>query len=263
MHSSAQHAKSCVCIEQNDNDAAMKDELFKSADYGPEGFVFDQRVSEVFDDMVSRSVPGYATIQLLVADLANRFATEAPVYDLGCSTGNTLLAILKRAGSKPLKLVGIDNSEPMLKECRQKLPKEGPHEVLLAEHDLTTLNELPYGPASVIILNLVLQFIPPIYRQDLLKSLYDQLNPGGCILIVEKTLQESEPINKLYIDYYHQYKEEMGYTQMEISNKREALENKLIPFQADKNIDLLKKAGFTQIAPFFQWMNFQGYLGIK
>lgn len=243
----------------------MKDQLFKNGThFNLEGFVFDARVTQVFDDMVSRSVPGYATIQLLVADLANRFENGAPIYDLGCSTGNTLMAIIKRAKTKGLKLVGMDSSPDMLKLCRSKLKDiSNDHSLILENRDITGLKELPYGKAGVIILNLVLQFIRPLHRKKILSFLHDNLLPGGCLILVEKTIQENEFFNNLFISYYHEYKKEMGYTDMEISNKREALENKLIPFYSTENLNAFKESGFETVTTFFQWMNFQGYIGVK
>jgi len=247
--------------------STTQDDLFKEKNpFGPNGFVFDARVSEVFDDMVNRSVPGYATIQLLVADMAIRFATEAPIYDLGCSTGNTLLSILKRSEEKKLKLVGIDNSSEILKVCKAKIQantnKKG-HTVALEKQDLLDIKEFPHGKASVIILNLVLQFILPEERGKLIQKLYDGLNPGGCLILVEKTIQKDNSFNDLFIDYYHQYKKEMGYSDMEIAQKREALENVLVPFDEKTNLKMLQESGFSLTTTFFQWMNFQGYLGIK
>jgi len=245
----------------------MKDKLFEHTNpFGKEGFVFDARVSKVFDDMVSRSVPGYGTIQLLVADLAVRFAGSGVIYDLGCSTGNTLLGIMKRAGTKKISLVGIDNSEAMLKKCDVKLQQASlsqEHNIHLVNGDLLALTELPQGAPSVIILNLVLQFIAPEKRQALIDNLVKQLMPGGMIILVEKTIQEDEMLNDFFLDYFHFYKSEMGYSDLEISQKRDALMNRLIPFTAEQNVALLKESGLNPVTTFFQWMNFQGYLGIK
>lgn len=243
----------------------MKDKLFSDENiFGPGGFVFDARVSEVFDNMVNRSVPGYQTIQLLTADLANRLHNGHPIYDLGCSTGNTLIAIIKRARTQKPKLVGIDNSPDMLKICRKKIqPFLTNHEVILENTDISSLKKLSHGPAGVIILNLVLQFIRPIERKKILHNLCENLVPGGVLILVEKTVQKRTDFNDLFINYYHDYKKELGYSEMEIAKKREALENKLIPFLPSENIQMLKDSGFSHVTTFFQWLNFQGYLAIK
>jgi tRNA (cmo5U34)-methyltransferase len=245
----------------------MKDKLFEQSNpFGKEGFVFDARVSNVFDDMVSRSVPGYGTIQLLISDLAVRFAQQGVVYDLGCSTGNTLLNVMKRAGNKKLKLVGIDNSDAMLEKCDLKLKQESQnneHDLQLLNTDLLELTDLTHGAPSVIILNLVLQFITPEKRAQLINNLTRQLLPNGVIILVEKIVQEDEKMDDFFLDYFHFYKSEMGYSDLEISQKRDALMNKLIPFTTEQNVSLLKDSGLQTVTTFFQWMNFQGYLGIK
>lgn len=231
--------------------------------FTPESFAFDKRVANVFDDMVSRSVPGYETIQLLVADLALNFNRKNLIYDLGCSTGNTILSLIKRT-DKPLRLIGVDNSADMLVECKSKLASiPDHHQIGLINEDLSNRSIYQKGKADVVILNLVLQFVRPLLRAGIIKNAYRNLESGGCLILVEKTIQKDADLNKLYIDYYHRYKQEMGYSELEISNKREALENKLIPFFLDENIALLKEAGFAHVSSFFQWMNFSGILAIK
>ena len=129
--------------------------------------------------------------------------------------------------------------------------------------DISSLEKLPQGPAGVIILNLVLQFIRPIERKRILKNLCENLVPGGTLILVEKTIQEDAAFNDFFINYYHDYKKELGYSEMEIAKKREALENKLIPFQSSENVQMLKDSGFNKTTTFFQWLNFQGYLAVK
>lgn len=242
----------------------IKDTVFDANNsFSPESFAFDKRVVNVFDDMVNRSVPGYETIQLLVADLALHFNRKNLIYDLGCSTGNTILSLLKRT-NRPLRLIGIDNSVDMLAECKRKLTDiPDRHRIELVDQDLSSRFVYENGKADVVILNLTLQFIRPLLRPDILQNAYQNIEPGGCLILVEKTIQNDQELNKLFIDYYHSYKKEMGYSDLEISNKRKALENKLIPFFLDENIALLKETGFSHVSQFFQWMNFSGILAIK
>ena len=228
-----------------------------------ESFIFDQRVVNVFDDMVSRSVPGYSTIQLLAADLAIRFSREGWIYDLGCSTGNTIKALLQRAVT-PLKIVGIDNSQDMLEQTRLNLEnKLGEHRIELIAKDINDSEVYIHGKPDVVIMNLVLQFTRPLLRRTIIKTVFDNLNSGGCLILVEKIIHEDRLINKLFIDYYYAFKKDMGYTELEISQKREALENRLIPFYTGENMQILSDAGFGHVATFFQWMNFVGFLAIK
>lgn len=242
-----------------------KDSVFLNPNqWGPSSFKFDKRVADVFDDMVERSVPGYEAIQLLLADMAVRLGEGAPVYDLGCSTGTTLNCIAKRAGEKSLTLVGYDQSPDMVSLSEEKLRAfSSHHSIKLAQKDILT-DELFNGEeAGVVILSLVLQFVRPMRRAVLLKKIYESLRHGGCLLLVEKTICTDEDLNRFFVDYYHSYKAEMGYSQLEISSKREALENVLIPFTQAENIQLLKDAGFKVVEPFFQWINFSGFVAIK
>ena len=243
----------------------MRDNLFSSVsgeEFGYESFSFDARVCSVFDDMVERSVPGYATIQLLLGDLAGRYGQDARIYDLGCSTGNTLLAIASRSKATHFEFIGIDESQDMLDLCKAKLDSKEINATLV-NADLTDPNIFSQGPAHVIILNLVLQFIRPAQRKALIQRAFDNLIPGGCLLLVEKTIQADPKLNQMFIDYYHSYKAEMGYSQISISRKREALENRLIPYFREENLNLLTESGFRYASTFFQWINFEGYIAIK
>ncbi len=238
-----------------------KDTLFKDkADSG--SFKFDQRVATVFDDMVGRSVPGYHTIQLLVADLAVTFSGANRIYDLGCSTGATISAIASRSSTEVL-VSGVDSSPEMLEQCREKIATLPNVSVSLHCLDFTSTNPFVDGPADVVILNLALQFVRPVYREELLRTCYENTPQGGVLLLVEKTVEADQVLQGFYVEYYHRFKREMGYSEMEIASKREALENVLIPYQREENIALLKGAGYKHIAPFFQWFNFSGYLAIK
>lgn len=237
-----------------------KDDIFLDRDrHRAGGFVFDQRVAAVFDDMVSRSVPGYSTIQLLVADLACRFEAGGAVYDLGCSTGETCRSILARAG-RPVRIVGIDNSADMLKQARAKTGDS----VLYRQADFTKDDVFSdQDRITVVILCLSLQFVRPIDRPSILARAFNATHPGGALIFVEKTIEADPELNSLYIDYYHSFKAEMGYSALEISSKREALENVLIPFRRDENIKLLRDAGYRTVSSFFQWFNFSGFLALK
>ncbi len=242
----------------------MKDQLFDQPDQPLyETFEFNAEVVRVFDDMVCRSVPCYEVIQGLLADLALRCHKGAPIWDLGCSTGNTLHEIIRRA-SGPLELVGVDSSDEMLAACRRKLlPVLGEHRLQLTRGDLQEISSLPDGSAGVIILCLVAQFIRPLKRHLLCTTLRKKLCEGGVLLMVEKTLQPDRALNKLFLDCYHSFKEGNGYSGLEIARKREALENRLIPFEPEENLELLRSAGFGHVAVFFTWLNFQGYLAVR
>lgn len=240
---------------------AARDEVFRESREIAD-FRFGAEVVNVFDDMVSRSVPFYAEQQRMVAEIAGDFAVPGSnVYDLGCSTGTTLL-LLDRTVQPGVKFVGLDNSEEMLVKCRNKF----------AEHGLTREHELRYADlnqgisvenASVVTMVLTLQFVRPLQREKLVQDVYKGLNENGCLLLCEKVLGEDSLFNRLFIKYYYDYKRRMGYSELEITQKREALENVLIPYKLLENRELLLRTGFRYVDTFFKWYNFCGMVAVK
>lgn len=238
-----------------------KDTLFKKST-APGKFEFNEQVVRVFDDMLERSVPFYKECQQMVVDLALHFAQKgSAIFDLGCSTG-TLLHDLVRAipEKQKIRFVGLDNSSAMLNKARGKL-KGHLKRCELVEADLEGDFEL--SDASVVIMNYTLQFIPPRRRAAMLNKIYQGLRPGGGLILIEKVRGESDGLNDLFIDRYHSYKRNQGYSKLEIAKKREALENVLIPLKPGKNRDLLTAAGFRQVDVFFKWFNFAGFIAAK
>jgi tRNA (cmo5U34)-methyltransferase len=240
------------------HDQVFKEEITKVSD-----FKFGTTVVKVFDDMVSRSVPFYDEIQRMLAEIAADHAKEGSlVYDLGCSTGTTMIEVDKLIPSD-IKFVGIDESPEMLEKCDLKLKEAG----FVRSYDLRVgdlhQEELPISNASVVILCLTLQFVRPLFRERLLRNIYKGLNPGGVLLLAEKVLTENSQFNRDFIKYYYNYKRRNHYSELEISQKREALENVLIPYKLSENTLLLKEAGFTDCEVFFKWYNFSGMIAYK
>jgi tRNA (cmo5U34)-methyltransferase len=238
-----------------------KDEYFKEKEK-PFDFKFSANVAKVFDDMVSRSVPFYGEIQRMTAELAASHAKENTlVYDLGCSTGTTMIG-LDTLVNPNITFVGVDDSKEMLDKCRQKLDELGiKRKVELRCADLT--NNLVVENSSVVVLCLTLQFIRPVYREQLLKNIYAGINNGGVLILIEKILAEESNFNRDFIDYYYNYKRRNNYSELEISQKREALENVLVPYKLSENISLLRDVGFSHCETFFKWFNFAGLIATK
>jgi tRNA (cmo5U34)-methyltransferase len=212
--------------------------------------------------MLDRSVPFYSEIQRMIAEIAADFAVEGSnIYDLGCSTGTTLLN-LDSVVSPDVKFIGVDNSRDMLERCRQKLVEHGfkrSHELICAD-----LNQgVSIQNASMVLMVLTLQFVRPLYRDSLVKAVLQGLNENGCLILVEKVLGEDSIFNRLFIEYYYDLKQRHGYSQMEISQKREALENVLVPYKLLENREMLLRAGFRYCDVFFKWYNFCGIVAVK
>ncbi len=239
----------------------MKDEVFKESQPVAD-FAFGEKVAAVFDDMLDRSVPFYQEIQRMIAEMASDFAADGTnIYDLGCSTGTTLLN-LDAAVDKSVKFIGVDYSEEMLKRCREKLSQRGftrDHELICAD-----LNQgVAIQNASMVLMVLTLQFVRPLYRDTLVQAIVQGLNENGCLILVEKVLGEDSVFNRLFIKYYYGLKQSHGYSGMEIAQKREALENVLIPYKLLENREMLLRAGFRYCDVFFKWNNFCGIVALK
>jgi len=239
-----------------------KDEVFREEIEKVSDFKFGAGVAKVFDDMVNRSVPYYGEIQRMMAELAADHArTGSLVYDLGCSTGTTMIGMDTMVDNS-IKFIGVDDSPQMLEKCKSKLLEIG----FSRDYDLTCadLNQgVEINNASVVVLCLTLQFVRPIYREKLLNDIYKGLNSGGVLILVEKILAEDSLFNRDFIKYYYNYKRRNNYSELEISQKREALENVLIPYKLSENIAMLRDRGFAHCEVFFKWNNFAGMIAVK
>ncbi|MBX5463453.1 MAG: carboxy-S-adenosyl-L-methionine synthase CmoA [Steroidobacteraceae bacterium] len=228
-------------------------------------FTFDKKVAEVFDDMVSRSVPFYDEIQKMLGDLTLQFlpAQDGAVCDLGCSTGTTLDQILSSTGCPPTTHgYGVDNSQAMLDQAREKLAGHlRANRITLIRADLDGDLQLP--PVNVVLMNWTLQFVRPIHREALLKRIYSSIRPGGALLMAEKVLVEDSLLNRLYIELYYRFKARQGYTAEEIQRKRESLENVLVPYRVEENVQLLQRCGFTTVDTCFRWFNWAAFVAIR
>ncbi|MDP2902666.1 MAG: carboxy-S-adenosyl-L-methionine synthase CmoA [Methylovulum sp.] len=244
---------------------ADQDKLFNKTGR-VQDFAFDEHVARVFDNMVSRSVPFYDEIQRLQTDLIIDFLPpeSGVICDLGCSTGTTLAHLTAHSECPPdAHFIGFDNAEPMLDKARVKLSEQiNAGRVSLRTADLSCLTNLP--DCDVVILNWALQFVRPIDRENLLKTIYKALKSGGILLLSEKILATDAVLNRLYIDHYLQFKtSQSGYTDTENQRKREALENVLVPYRLDENYELLARAGFKHRDTYFQWFNFVCIIAVK
>ncbi|MEJ2704916.1 MAG: carboxy-S-adenosyl-L-methionine synthase CmoA [Sedimentisphaerales bacterium] len=227
-------------------------------------FDFDGKTAAVFDDMLNRSVPFYGEIQRIIGEIAADFACDgSQIFDLGCSTCNSFLAIDHfLSNESSVRFVGIDSSEDMLEKARQKIA----HAEFARDYELR-LADLNKGVhienASVVLMVLTLQFVRPLYRTRLISDIYNGLNDNGCLILVEKVLGDSSTFNRLFIKHYYELKKRKGYSELEISQKREALENILVPYRLEENKELLQSCGFQDIEILFKWYNFCAMIAQK
>lgn len=228
-------------------------------------FEFNDQVVEVFDDMVNRSVPFYSEQQRMINEIGKVFSTSGTnIYDLGCATATTLINLCQDADPS-IRLIGFDNSKPMIERAQQKISEHGyENRIEVRYGDFNgDLDSIDLNNASLVLMCWTLQFVRPLRRDKLIKKIYDSLSKGGALLITEKILTNHSLLNRYFIKYYYDYKTRKGYSTEEIVNKREALENILVPYRVEENFELLRRNGFETVDTFFQWYNFAGFICIK
>ena len=242
-----------------------RDEVFLSTSARGSDFEFNEEVAAVFDDMLVRSIPFYLEQRLLVDEIVQNFWVKGTnVYDLGCSTATALIRLAK-AMESDARFIGLDNSEPMLARGREKVEEENlTNQIELRFADLNSnLSETSFENASVVTMCWTLQFIRPLKRDELIRRLYDNMVDGGALVVTEKILTNDSDMNRFFIDFYYNFKRRTGYSEEEIHRKREALENVLVPYRVDENMELFRRNGFEIAETFFQWYNFAGFLCVK
>ena len=240
---------------------SAKDQLFAGPKSHIVDFVFDQSVTDVFPDMIRRSVPGYETVISLLSVIAEKyFQSGSRVYDLGCSLGAATLAVHSRLGDD-VEYIGVDSSASMTEKCRDNFQFRIPHaRVQCITEDIRNIE---IAGASVIILNFTLQFIPPHDRDRVVRNIYNGLMPGGVLIVSEKINIASQGERNRQMALYHQFKAANGYSELEISQKRSALENVMKLDTSAHHHERLKAQGFSEVYQWFQCFNFISLFAIK
>lgn len=279
----------------------QKDSLFARPLGDIEGFRFNEAVVSVFPDMLQRSVPGYEAIITQSALLASRYTQpNTRLYDLGCSLGATAIAMRDALAESDenrthgCEIHAIDNAPAMIDACRSIVAMDGDsprnndtsHQSSVAqssdstarpapENDQDTgrtipivlheanLQDHPLTQASVVAMNFTLQFVAPDDRAALMQKISNALVPGGVLILSEKVCFSDATVNEMHIDMYHAFKRRNGYSDLEISQKRTALENVLVPDTLEQHQDRLLNAGFKHCTVWFQCFNFASLIAIK
>jgi len=240
----------------------IKDDIYQQPFDKVSEFIFDQSVVRVFPDMIKRSVPGYATIIQMIGILTEQFAqAESTCYDLGCSLGAASLAMREHIHVPGCNIIAIDNSEPMVQGCKEnlsKIPSPVEVDVLCAN-----IEEVNIQAASIVVLNFTLQFIAPGQRQQIIESIYAGMLPGSLLILSEKIAFEDPQQEKLNVHMHHTFKRSNGYSELEVSQKRSALENVLIPEPLSTHQQRITSAGFRSCDVWFQCFNFASMLALK
>ena len=241
------------------SDELSQDRVFAKSLSEVKAFEFDETVARVFQDMISRSVPGYGLLLHMIGLYANIFVqAHSRVYDLGCSLGEASRIIAGQTSAIELEIIALDNSESMILKCREHTQNQANIEWRCEDIQNTRIDN-----ASMVVLNLTLQFLDPADRGNMLEKILHGLNPGGVLILSEKVIFDLPAENERMVELYHAFKKSRGYSDLEISQKRSALENVLIPDSDRLHQQRLKDIGFAEVYQCFRCFNFISYLAIK
>ncbi len=241
---------------------AQRDSIFMTNPRSIGGFCFDKEVVEVFEDMIQRSVPGYREVIGMTKVFAEQYGQpHTNLYDLGTSLGAGALSMAQGATTEGTRIIAIDNSEPMVQRCQANVDRarqQIPISVVLGD-----ILETPIENASLVAMNFTLQFLAPQSRTPLLQRIYQNLTPGGALILSEKIIFEDPKEQKFQEEAYHNFKELNGYSRTEISRKRKALEHVLIPDTLEDHMTRLTTIGFTPVYVWWKSLSFISLLAIK
>ncbi len=240
----------------------IKDKVFAHKMPSVKPFEFNNEVAEVFDDMLTRSVPLYGESIRRQAELAAMFHENGTrIYDLGCSHGNLGLLVLDKLADNDVCMIGVDNSVPMLEKYSERLAAaHAGHKVGLV---CASLEDVKIANASVVLLNLTLQFVDPGMRDDLIKRIYAGMSRRSILLLTEKTFSSDPLWDDIQTRFYRSFKLDNGYSELEISQKRDALEKVLVPETLETHFCRLENAGFDCVEVWLRWFNFSSLIAIK
>lgn len=238
------------------------DTLFSTALSDMVDFRFDERVVDVFPDMIQRSVPGYATIISMIGVLAGHYATAGSrCYDLGCSLGAASLAMQQNIRVNDCEIIAVDNSKPMIERAAEIINDSSDKTPITLLCD--DIQNIEISKAAVVVMNFTLQFIPLEQRQALIQKIYDGMQSGGILVVSEKLHAESQQQDEFLIAAHHDFKRANGYSDLEISQKRTALENVLIPETLQQHQQRLSEVGFSFSSQWYQCFNFASLVAKK
>ena len=244
-----------------------KDEIYASAPDGGRPFEFNESVARVFPDMLRRSIPGYGgSIEAIGWLAARSVRANTRCYDLGSSLGAAALAIRDNVSATGVSIVAVDNAPAMVERCRQRIAAESGAtqqarpEISVMEADV---RDVEIAAASMVVMNYTLQFLRVGERNAMMAKIFRGLIEGGVFLLSEKVVNEDPSIEALVVDLHHEYKRANAYSELEISRKRAALENVLIPESIEIHRKRLSAVGFRHVGVLLRHFNFVSLLAIR
>jgi tRNA (cmo5U34)-methyltransferase len=243
-----------------------EDKIYANDEAADEPFRFNRAVAQVFPDMLQRSIPGYAASLEAIGSLAARYVRAGTnCYDLGCSLGAATLAMRQGIQVPDCRIIAVDNAEAMVDRCERIIARDDeaagsrtPVEILHGD-----IRDVPIVNASMVVMNYTLQFLDLAGRDALIMKIFDGLQPGGLFLLSEKVVDENPHMEDLLVDLHHEHKRRNAYSELEISRKRAALENVLVPETVAAHRERLNQAGFAHSGVWLRYFNFVSIVAIK
>ena len=241
-----------------------RDQIYADADDkgGEKPFEFSESVARVFPDMLRRSIPGYAASIQAISSLTHRYARAGSnCYDLGCSLGAATLAMRHGIASAGCRILAVDNAPAMIRRCQEILDNDDgsvPVELICGD-----VRDISIQNASVVVMNYTLQFLAPEHRQDMVNRIAAGTNPGGLFVLSEKVVHEDPAIESALVELHHEFKRRHAYSELEISRKRAALENVLVPDTTSQHLERLQRAGFRHTSVWLRYFNFISIIAIR
>lgn len=242
-----------------------KDTIYND-DEGLEPFRFDEKVALAFPDMLRRSIPGYAASIEAIGSLAARYVRAGTnCYDLGCSLGAATIALRQGIREPGCRIVAVDTAPAMIERCQEIVAKDSYAPALMTDVDvvLDDIRNIEIVNASMIVLNYTLQFLDPKDRDEMLRRIYEGMNEGGLLLLSEKVVDENPHMEELLVDLHHEHKRRNDYSALEVSRKRAALENVLVPETVSAHHARLEQAGFSHSAVWLRYFNFVSIIALR
>ena len=243
-----------------------QDKIYASKEHSGEPFRFDDAVAAAFPDMLRRSIPGYAASLEAIGSLAARYVRAGTVcYDLGCSLGAATLAMRRGIRAPDCRIIAIDNAPAMIERCRTLIAQddETPASGTPVDIKLADIRDAAISNASMVVMNYTLQFLDPDARNMMVRRIYEGLLPGGLFVLSEKVIDNDSHMEELLVDLHREHKRRNEYSELEISRKRAALDNVLIPEAVSAHRERLANAGFAHSAVWLRYFNFVSIVAIK
>jgi len=243
-----------------------EDKIYANGEAADEPFRFNAAVAQVFPDMLQRSIPGYAASLEAIGSLAARYVKAGTnCYDLGCSLGAATLAMRQGIQAPDCRIIAVDNAPAMVERCEKTIASDDeasgtrtPVEILLRD-----VRDVAIANATMVVMNYTLQFLDLAGRDALIKRIFDGMQPGGLFLLSEKVVDEDPHMEDLLVDLHHEHKRRNAYSELEISRKRAALENVLVPETVAAHRERLGGAGFAHSGVWLRYFNFVSIVAIK